>query len=92
MEDIERLRETIGKVGLIHNLKVKPIEDGFYEIISGERRYRAICSGIENEDPRFNKFRLGIPCMVEDKTLDDVTEEIQLIIAKTLIYPTNGKI
>lgn len=80
MEDIEELNETIAKVGLIHILKLKQIEEGF-RIISGERRYRAIKLGLENGQPEFDKFKIGIPAMIEDKTTDEIQEEIQLILA-----------
>lgn len=81
MEDIEKIMESIGNYKLIHNLRVKPTEEGLFTIISGERRFRGIIMGIEKNDPRFEKFRKGIPCMVEDKTQDEITEEIQLILA-----------
>lgn len=81
MEDIDKLMESIGEYGLIHNLRVKPTEEGLFEIISGERRYRAISLGLEKGDTRFDAFKVGIPCMVEDKNIDEVTEEIQLILA-----------
>jgi ParB family transcriptional regulator, chromosome partitioning protein len=42
-DDLEGLAESIEEVGLIHPPLVRPVEDeeGIYELISGERRYRA---------------------------------------------------
>lgn len=80
MESIEQLMKRIFKFGLIHNLNVKPVEKGF-DIISGERRYRAIKHGLEIKHEGHEQFLLGIPCMVTDKDVTNVTEEIKLIIA-----------
>jgi len=83
MDNIESLMKSIKEANdLIHNLRVKPSDDGKYVIISGERRYRAISLGIEREDPWFlEKFKHGIPCMVADRNLSPIDEEIQLIVA-----------
>ncbi|KKH62440.1 hypothetical protein DU75_03500, partial [Methanosarcina mazei] len=69
MEDIEKLAEDIEENGLYHNLLVRPIEGGKYEIISGERRYRA------------HKLlnRKTVPCNVrEELKNNDIDMEIQL--------------
>lgn len=82
MEDIKKLMESIRKSNrLIHNLLVKPNDNGDYVIISGERRYRAISLGIEEGYPEFDKFKIGLPCSVCDKNISKVDEEILLIIA-----------
>lgn len=79
MEDIEKLYKSIKRLNkLLTPLTVKPVEEGFL-IIAGERRYRAITMGIEKGDPEFDKFKVGLPCMVEDKTLDELDEEIHII-------------
>lgn len=39
--ELEELSNSIRSVGLIHPPVVRVLEDGFYEIISGERRFRA---------------------------------------------------
>lgn len=40
--DLEELSSSIREVGLIHPPLVRPLEEeGFYELVSGERRYRA---------------------------------------------------
>jgi ParB family chromosome partitioning protein len=40
-EELQELAQSIQAVGLIHPPLVRVLEDGFYEIISGERRYQA---------------------------------------------------
>lgn len=40
-QDLEELALSIQAVGLIHPPIGRPVEDGFYELISGERRFRA---------------------------------------------------
>lgn len=40
-EELEELAQSIIAVGLLHPPLVRPIDNGFYEIISGERRFRA---------------------------------------------------
>lgn len=42
-EELDDLAASIKAVGLIHPPVVRPIENGLYELISGERRYRALC-------------------------------------------------
>ncbi len=41
LEAIEELSQSIKLLGLIQPITVRPIENGMYQIISGERRYRA---------------------------------------------------
>lgn len=40
-EELEELAQSIRSVGLIHPPLVRPMPDGTYELVSGERRYRA---------------------------------------------------
>jgi len=40
-EELEDLAASIRSVGLIHPPVVRPVEDGFYELVAGERRFRA---------------------------------------------------
>lgn len=40
-EELAELAESIRSVGLIHPPTVRPLDEGRYELISGERRYRA---------------------------------------------------
>lgn len=73
--DIEILAEDISINGLNHNLVVRPIENGFYEIISGERRYTALKSLVDKGDNKYSK----VPCKVVN--LNDIDSEITLIQA-----------
>ena len=60
-EIVSQLATTIEAIGLIHPLTVRKVNDEYYEIISGERRYKAIKT-------------LGwkkIPCTVYDNLSDD---------------------
>lgn len=69
IREIEELAESIRESGLMHNLVVRKKEDGKYEILSGERRYRALLS--------LNITK--VPCQV--KELNDVDSELLLIKA-----------
>lgn len=40
-QDLEELSQSIQTVGLIHPPVVRPLQDGTFELISGERRFRA---------------------------------------------------
>lgn len=65
-ESLSELAQSISEQGIIQPIIVKPMLDGRYQIISGERRWRA--SRIANLSE--------IPCIVRD-----VTEEQQMQIA-----------
>ncbi len=69
IREIEELAESIRENGLMHNLVVRKLNDGKYEIISGERRYRA-AKGLGYEK---------LPCQV--KEISDFDAEIMLIQA-----------
>lgn len=43
-ERIEELAQSISQHGLLQPITVRPIQEGFYEIIAGERRFRALKS------------------------------------------------
>lgn len=73
--DIDELAEDIQLNGLNHNLVVRPIEDGLYELISGERRYTALKALVDKGENKFKK----VPCKVSD--LNDLDSEIVLIQA-----------
>lgn len=73
--DIEILEEDISINGLNHNLVIRPIENGFYEIISGERRYTALKSLVAKGDNKYSK----VPCKIVN--LNDIDSEITLIQA-----------
>lgn len=73
--DIDELVEDISINGLNHNLVVRPIENGLYELISGERRYTALIKLVERGEDKFKK----VPCKISD--LNDLDSEIVLIQA-----------
>lgn len=75
INDIDELVEDISINGLNHNLVVRPIENGLYELISGERRYTALSKLVERGKDRFKK----VPCKISD--LNDLDSEIVLIQA-----------
>ena len=62
IEDIESLAASIGDVGLREPLEVKPLEDGQYMLIGGERRYTAIGQLRSEGDSRYDL----VPCIVVD--------------------------
>ncbi|NFO31087.1 ParB/RepB/Spo0J family partition protein [Clostridium botulinum] len=69
IREIEELAASIKENGLMHNLVVRDIGNGTYEIISGERRYTAL-------------KRLGyekVPCQI--RNINDLDAELMLIHA-----------
>lgn len=71
IREIEELTESIKEYGLMHNVVVRKRNDGKYEILSGERRFRAL------REIDYKK----VPCRI---VKDDVTEldaEVMLIQA-----------
>lgn len=71
IREIEELAESIKEYGLMHNVVVRKRNDGKYEILSGERRFRAL------REIDYKK----VPCRI---VKDDVTEldaEVMLIQA-----------
>lgn len=85
----DSLKESIKEIGLNVPLDVIPIEDGKYEITSGERRYTAFLSLIE-EDPdftflwkgngRISPVTKGIPCTVNRRNLSDEDRDLVRLI------------
>lgn len=71
IREIEELAESIKENGLIHNLVVRELDDGNYEILSGERRYRALM---------FLNYK-KIPCQI--KNISELDGEILLIQANS---------
>lgn len=69
IREIEELAASIKENGLMHNLVVRKKDDETYEIISGERRYRAL------KNLNYEK----VPCQV--KEINDLDAEIMLIQA-----------
>ena len=79
-DGIEALKESILVNGLRHNLSVLyDAETVLYRLISGERRYHAICQMTDKEYR--NNFPAGIPCKIEKSDISAIDEEIMLISA-----------
>lgn len=79
VDDITELKASIELHGLQQNLLVRKlgtVED--YEIISGHRRYKALCE-LTNEGKAGFDFA---PCRII-KTSDDIQAELQLILANS---------
>ena len=73
--DIEALAEDIKLNGLNHNLVVRKLDNGKYELISGERRYTALSKLVNEGNKEFNL----VPCKVIES--NDIDSEIILIQA-----------
>ncbi|MFV0141040.1 ParB/RepB/Spo0J family partition protein [Empedobacter falsenii] len=67
-ESLNELAESISKNGVIQPILVRPIEEEQYELVCGERRFRA--SKIANKDT--------IPAMIKELT-DEEAFELQII-------------
>ena len=76
IRDIELLAADIEENGLMHGPLVREMDDGTYEIISGERRYRA-CRLLYDGG---NKAFASIPCTIADAA-DDTHAEYMLLAA-----------
>ena len=85
----DSLKESIKQIGLNVPLDVIELEDGRYEITSGERRYTAFLSLIE-EDPEFryqwkgnqliSPVSKGLPCTVNRRELSDEDRDLIRLI------------
>lgn len=67
-DDILELAQSIEAYGLINPITVKPVENGFYEVVTGHRRYEAV-------------KRLGLPhieCLVSGEISEKDLMLIQL--------------
>lgn len=73
--NIDELAEDIKMNGLNHNLVVRKLDNGKYELISGERRYTALTQLVEQG----NEIFALVPCKVIEA--NDIDSEIILIQA-----------
>ena len=73
--NVDELAEDIKMNGLNHNLVVRKLENGTYELISGERRYTALNKLVQEG----NNFFALVPCKVIEA--NDIDAEIILIQA-----------
>ncbi len=77
LREIEDLADSIAQNGLQHNIVVRKLDNGEYELISGERRF---CAFQLLRDRYGDKYKL-IPAKISKA--DDVDAEISLIHANT---------
>lgn len=73
--NVDELAEDIKMNGLNHNLVVRKLENGTYELISGERRYTALNKLVQEG----NELFALVPCKVIEA--NDIDAEIILIQA-----------
>jgi ParB family chromosome partitioning protein len=73
-EELEELKESILMVGLIHPPTVRPIEEGQYELLSGERRLRASQLAGLTQIPVYVKH-----CSLKDSAHAALIENIQRV-------------
>ena len=73
--NVDELAEYIKMNGLNHNLVVRKLDNGKYELISGERRYTALTQLVEQG----NEIFALVPCKVIEA--NDIDSEIILIQA-----------
>lgn len=73
--NVDELAEDIKMNGLNHNLVVRKLDNGKYELISGERRYTALTQLVEQG----NEIFALVPCKVIEA--NDIDSEIILIQA-----------
>ena len=92
-ESIEQLAESIQAHGIIQNLLVRPIKEGGYELIAGERRYRAATHlGLKEVPVRIlniSREEANAIALIENLHREDLnpveeTEGIIELLAKTL--------
>ena len=75
---IKELAANIEMLGLLHNLDVKEADEtGYYEIISGERRYQACKLLYESGNQEFKT----LPCKVAALTENKAISELKLLYA-----------
>ncbi|WP_294405549.1 ParB N-terminal domain-containing protein [uncultured Clostridium sp.] len=71
IREIEELAESIKEYGLMHNVVVRKRTDGKYEILSGERRFRAL------KELDYTK----VPCRIVKDNVTELDAEVMLIQA-----------
>ena len=79
MTEIELLAEDIKKYGFRGAIEVIKKDDGRYEILSGHRRYRAMCALAKEDHDRYGKIRAFIRKLDPSKGIErDKIEELLL--------------
>lgn len=85
--DISAFAESIRAVGLSEPLNTRPLEDGTFKLISGERRFTAIQYGnAQGWDWIFQKY---IPCFYSETGSMTKGKETTSLDDKILIYESN---
>ena len=91
-DKISELAEDIKKHGLIQKIAVRPIKNGFYEIIQGERRFRALkllgsnnldCEVMNISEEEASKISLAENIQREDLSVVELAEEFKKRLKKT---------
>lgn len=78
VDKIAELKASIEMFGVLQNLIVKPREGGKFEILAGERRYRA-CVELVAEGKTEYEY---VPCGIQGER-DEIKEQILLIITNS---------
>ena len=71
-EAIERLAETVADAGIVQPLTLRPLPDGRYELIAGERRWRAA-------------QRAGLTTVPAILRSDDETKRLQITLIENMV-------
>lgn len=90
-DDIEEVKVSIEESGLIEALTVYKESDDSYEILSGARRFKALC---ELQDEGFTVKNLkydAIPCMVIEEKLEDDEKELVIEKANVVSRESDGR-
>lgn len=85
LTSIQELAESIATIGLAQNLEVRPIENGKYELISGERRWRAINFIHENGIEVVDKYQID----VDEPMCKIISEEEDSLLVEFRLFETN---
>ena len=77
LSDIEGLAANIQLCGLQQPLRVRKLNDGYYRIVSGHRRFTAIEMLAEDDPGRWDE----VPCIVECDDASEPLQQLRLIYA-----------
>lgn len=85
-EDVKALSENIAADGLMHNLVVIRDDQGRYRLISGEKRWRALC--LLSEEVKKEKFPKGVMAKVIDESMikSKLDEKILLLVCNVFTF------
>jgi len=78
VDNVAELKTSIEMFGVLQNLTVKPLDNGKYEILAGERRYTA-CKELVAEGKTEFEY---VPCGIQGER-DEIKERILLIITNS---------